>query len=199
MNVTALVTGAAGFVGSHLCEALLDAGDRVVGVDCFTGYYSRSHKEENLAPLRERPGFSFIEADLAEVAMAPLLRTVDDVYHLAGQPGIRVSWGPRFDDYLRHNVTATQRLLDGCRRHPLRKLVYSSSSSVYGEAESVPTSEAAPTRPISSSTASRSRSTETAVRPATSPSSGMPSGRCATSPGLHGAVSPTSAVVRRSR
>lgn len=118
----ALVTGAAGFVGSHLCEALLDAGDQVVGVDCFTGYYSRGHKEENLAPLRERPGFSFIEADLAEVAIV---------------------------DYLRHNVTTTQRLLDECRRHPLRKLVYSSSSSVYGQADSVPTPETSPPRPIS--------------------------------------------------
>jgi nucleoside-diphosphate-sugar epimerase len=149
MDMIALVTGAAGFVGSHLCEALLDAGDQVVGVDCFTGYYSRGHKEENLAPLRERPGFSFIEADLAEVAIAPLLRTVDDVYHLAGQPGVRASWGPHFVDYLRHNVTTTQRLLDECRRHPLRKLVYSSSSSVYGQADSVPTPETSPPRPIS--------------------------------------------------
>lgn len=89
----ALVTGAAGFVGSHLCEALLDAGDQVVGVDCFTGYYSRGHKEENLAPLRERPGFSFIEADLAEVAIAPLLRPSTTSTILPASP----AFGPHGD------------------------------------------------------------------------------------------------------
>ena len=137
----ALVTGAAGFIGSHLCESLLDDGDQVVAVDCFTGNYRRGCKEKNLAPLRARPGFTFIKADLAEVAIAPLLRAVDCVYHIAGQPGVRTSWGPDFADYLRHNVTATQRLLEACRHRPVRKLVYSSSSSVYGDAESFPTPE----------------------------------------------------------
>jgi nucleoside-diphosphate-sugar epimerase len=130
----ALVTGAAGFIGSHLCESLLDDGDQVMAVDCFTGHYRRGCKERNLAPLRARPGFTFIEADLTEVAITPLLRAVDCVYHIAGQPGVRTSWGPDFADYLRHNVTATQRLLEACRHRPVRKLVYSSSSSVYGDA-----------------------------------------------------------------
>jgi nucleoside-diphosphate-sugar epimerase len=147
--MVALVTGAAGFVGSHLCEALLDDGDQVVAVDCFSGYYSRARKEQNLAALHGRPGFSFVEADLTSVAIAPLLRTVDTVYHIAGQPGVRSSWGPPFADYLRHNVLATQRLLDACRGHPLRKLVFSSSSSVYGNAEAAPTPESVPPEPIS--------------------------------------------------
>jgi nucleoside-diphosphate-sugar epimerase len=145
----ALVTGAAGFVGSHLCEALLDDGEQVVGVDCFTDYYARAAKEENLAPLRARPGFAFVEADLSVAPVAPLLADVDRVFHLAGQPGVRASWGPEFADYLRHNITVTQRLLEACRDRPLGKLVYSSSSSVYGDAESHPTPESLRPQPIS--------------------------------------------------
>ena len=147
--MVALVTGAAGFIGSHLCEALVDGGDRVVAVDCFSGYYPRVDKEENLAPLHGRRGFDFVEADLTTVAIAPLLRGVDTVYHVAGQPGVRSSWGPQFVDYVRHNVTATQRLLEACREQPLAKVVFGSSSSVYGEAESFPTPESVPPRPIS--------------------------------------------------
>jgi nucleoside-diphosphate-sugar epimerase len=145
----ALVTGAAGFVGSHLCEALLDDGEQVVGVDCYTGYYARAAKEENLAPLRARPGFAFVEADLSVAPVAPLLADVDRVFHLAGQPGVRASWGPEFADYLRHNITVTQRLLEACKDRPLGKLVYSSSSSVYGDAESHPTPESLRPQPIS--------------------------------------------------
>jgi nucleoside-diphosphate-sugar epimerase len=149
IDMIALVTGAAGFVGSHLCEALLDDGEQVVAVDCFTDYYGRAAKEENLAPLRARPGFSLVEADLSVAPVAPLLADVDRVFHIAGQPGVRASWGPDFADYLRHNVTATQRLLEACKGRPLGKLVYSSSSSVYGDAESHPTPESLRPQPIS--------------------------------------------------
>jgi nucleoside-diphosphate-sugar epimerase len=145
----ALVTGAAGFVGSHLCEALLDNGDEVVGVDAFTDYYSRHRKEQNLAALRMRQRFAFVEADLVEVAVVPLLTGVDRVFHLAGQPGVRASWGPDFAHYVRHNVVATQRLLEACRGRPLHKLVYASSSSVYGDAESYPTPETLRPQPVS--------------------------------------------------
>jgi nucleoside-diphosphate-sugar epimerase len=145
----ALVTGAAGFVGSHLCEALLDDGDEVVGVDAFTDYYSRRRKEQNLAPLRVHPMFAFVEADLAEVTVVPLVAGVDHVFHLAGQPGVRASWGPDFAHYVRHNVVATQRLLEACRGRPLRKLVYASSSSIYGDAESHPTPETLRPQPVS--------------------------------------------------
>lgn len=144
-----LVTGAAGFIGSHLCKALLDNGDEVVGVDSFTDAYSRRCKELNLSPLRARPGFSFVEADLLDVALGSLLGSVECVFHLAGQPGVRASWGSDFSDYVRHNVVATQRLLEACRDRPLRKLVYTSSSSVYGDALSYPTPETLRPQPVS--------------------------------------------------
>jgi nucleoside-diphosphate-sugar epimerase len=147
--MSTLVTGAAGFVGSHLCQALLDDGDRVVGVDAFTGSYSRRRKEQNLARLRGRRGFSFVEADLAEAALGPLLGGVDHVFHIAGQPGVRSSWGQDFPRYVRDNVLTTQRLLEACRGRPLTKLVYASSSSVYGDVESYPTPESLRPQPIS--------------------------------------------------
>jgi nucleoside-diphosphate-sugar epimerase len=145
----ALVTGAAGFVGSHLCTALLDHGAEVVAVDAFTDYYSRQRKEQNLAQVRGRAGCSFVEADLSEAPLAPLMDGVDHVFHLAGQPGARASWGPDFVDYVRHNITATQRLLEACMLHPLRKFVFASSSSIYGDAEAYPTPESLRPQPVS--------------------------------------------------
>jgi nucleoside-diphosphate-sugar epimerase len=145
----ALVTGAAGFVGSHLCTALLDDGADVVAVDAFTDRYSRRRKEQNLAHLRGRAGLNLVEADLSEAALAPLLDGVDCVFHLAGQPGVRASWGPDFVDYVRHNIGATQRLLEACRLRPLRKFVFASSSSVYGNAETYPTPESLRPQPVS--------------------------------------------------
>lgn len=145
----ALVTGAAGFVGSHLCTALLDGGAEVVAVDAFTDYYSRRCKEHNLAHLRGRAGLILHEADLSEAPLAPLLDGVDCVFHLAGQPGVRASWGPDFVHYVRHNITATQRLLEACMLHPLRKFVFASSSSIYGNAEAYPTPESLRPQPVS--------------------------------------------------
>lgn len=145
----ALVTGAAGFVGSHLCEHLLAAGDKVRGVDAFTDFYPRWRKDENLSALHGREGFRLIEDDLVEMPLNPLLDGVDVVYHLAGQPGVRTSWGRDFPAYVRHNVLATQRLLEACRRSPPRKLVYASSSSIYGLAESFPTTESNRPSPVS--------------------------------------------------
>jgi nucleoside-diphosphate-sugar epimerase len=147
--MTVLVTGAAGFVGSTLVELLLDEGHATVGVDAFTDYYPRELKERNLSRLHGRTGFRFVEADLSRVAVAPLLTGVDTVFHLAGQPGVRASWGADFTHYVRNNVVTTQRLLEACRDRRLRKLVYASSSSVYGDAEAYPTPETLRPSPIS--------------------------------------------------
>jgi nucleoside-diphosphate-sugar epimerase len=145
----AVVTGAAGFIGSHLCEHLLARGDRVHGVDAFTDYYSRATKEQNLDRARCHDRFSFIEADLLEMPLAPLFDGADVVYHLAGQPGVRSSWGADFRRYVRENVLVTQRLLEVAATCPPRKLVYASSSSVYGDAQRYPTSERMHPRPVS--------------------------------------------------
>ncbi len=146
---TALVTGCAGFLGSHLAEALLARGRRVVGVDCFTDYYPRRLKEANVARMRGAPQFRFVEADLAAGAVEPLLEGVDVVFHLAAQPGVRHSFGAGFGAYLRHNVDATRRLLEAASTRPLKAFVYASSSSVYGDQERYPCREDAPLRPVS--------------------------------------------------
>jgi UDP-glucuronate 4-epimerase len=134
-----IVTGAAGFIGSHLGEALVQAGHEVVGVDCFTDYYDPAEKERNA------DGLDVLRIDLAEDTLD--LDGVDGVFHLAGQPGVRAS-GDLFPLYLRRNVLATQRVLEACAGHGTR-LVFASSSSVYGEAEAYPTPEDATPRPIS--------------------------------------------------
>jgi nucleoside-diphosphate-sugar epimerase len=144
-----LVTGAAGFIGSHLCEYLLGHHDGVVGIDAFTGNYSRSRKQLNVEPLLGLPGFTFMEADLAHAPLAAVLDGVDIVYHLAGQPGVRPSWGRQFSGYVRNNIEATQRLLEHSKSTPLRKFVFASSSSVYGDAERYPTAETARPQPVS--------------------------------------------------
>ncbi|MGI8968335.1 MAG: NAD-dependent epimerase/dehydratase family protein [Chloroflexota bacterium] len=144
-----LVTGAAGFIGSHLSERLLDEGHEVLGVDAFTDYYDRARKERNVVGLRDRPGFTLIEADLESADLPTLVDDCDVIFHLAGQPGVRGSWGPDFRLYLERNVWATQRLLEAVRGSPLHKFVLASSSSVYGDAERYPTSELDLPRPIS--------------------------------------------------
>ena len=128
----ALVTGAAGFIGSHLSAALLESGATVTGIDCFTDYYPRPLKEANLATLKGRPGFTFIEAALHELDLAAALAGTTHVFHLAAQAGVRKSWGRDFDVYTRNNVEATQRLLEALVGMPIQKYVYASSSSVYG-------------------------------------------------------------------
>lgn len=146
-----LVTGAAGFVGSHLCERLLDEGHEVVGLDAFIDFYPRTKKEANLAGLRSRQGFRFHEADLLRVDLCTLLDGIDFVFHQAGQPGVRGSWGTRFDEYLRNNVLATQRLLEAAKEHrtTIRRVVYASSSSAYGAVPTLPLAEDALPRPFS--------------------------------------------------
>ncbi len=144
-----LVTGVAGFIGSHLAERLLAEGYLVRGVDCFTDYYPRSLKENNLAPLKLDPGFELVEADLFACDVEPLLREIDYVFHQAAQAGVRASWGDSFAIYTANNILATQRLLEAAKDAHLSKLVYASSSSIYGEAEALPTRESALPSPIS--------------------------------------------------
>lgn len=148
---TSLVTGTAGFIGSHLAERLLAEGHTVVGVDCFTDYYPREVKQRNLASLLRQPGFTFVEGDLLALDLPRLLQAHDVrlVFHAAAQPGVRASWGTTFEIYSQHNVLATQRLLEACRAVPVERLVYASSSSIYGDAESLPTPEDTIPRPIS--------------------------------------------------
>ena len=145
----ALVTGCAGFIGSHLTESLLADGHDVLGVDCFSDNYPAPDKLANLGRARAYDAFELRRADLAGADAATLLDGRDVVFHLAAEPGVRSSWGERFDRFLRNNVEATQRLLEAARAGPERRFVYASSSSIYGDSERLPTPEDAPPRPYS--------------------------------------------------
>lgn len=145
----AVVTGAAGFIGSHLCNHLLDHGDEVLGIDSFTDYYNPRRKEKNLTSLRDRRGFVECRLDLTTAPLAMLFERAEVVYHLAGQPGVRGSWGDDFRPYVDRNVLATQRVLEAAREVHLWKVVYASSSSVYGDSETYPTVEDLLPRPVS--------------------------------------------------
>jgi UDP-glucose 4-epimerase len=147
--VRALVTGAAGFIGSHLTGALLDRGATVVGVDCFTDYYPRAIKEHNLGENRGRDGFRFVEAALQTADLPALLDGVTHVFHLAAQAGVRKSWGRDFTTYTVNNVDATQRLLEACVNRPIARFVHASSSSVYGDRAPIPMREDALPQPVS--------------------------------------------------
>lgn len=148
MPPTALVTGAAGFIGSHLTERLLADGVDVVGVDAFTDYYDPTLKRRNLEAALAHPGFRLVELDLGTGDLSALPE-VTVVYHQAAQPGVRASWGAEFAAYTHHNVLATQRLLERYRGASLERFVYASSSSVYGDAERYPTDETLLPRPFS--------------------------------------------------
>ncbi|HEX2988602.1 MAG TPA: NAD-dependent epimerase/dehydratase family protein [Chloroflexota bacterium] len=149
MPLKCVVTGAAGFIGSHLSEALVQRGHDVVGIDCFTDYYPRPAKESNLATLRQSPRFAFVEANLLEYDLNSLLDGVEYVFHQAAQAGVRASWGQNFSVYTENNVLATQRLLEAAKSHPIKRLVYASSSSIYGDAKELPVTEETIPQPIS--------------------------------------------------
>ena len=145
----ALVTGCAGFIGSHLTESLLQDGASVVGVDCFNDNYGRPQKRLNLEQAEDWEGFDFVPIDLARGELHDIVADCDSIFHLAAEPGVRASWGDRFEAYLRNNVLATQHLLEAAASTPEKRFVYASSSSIYGQAERHPTPEAEIPRPFS--------------------------------------------------
>jgi UDP-glucuronate 4-epimerase len=147
--VASLVTGCAGFIGSHLTESLLADGEDVIGVDCFNDNYGRRDKLRNLERAQEWDGFEFVPIDLSRGDLFDLVAECDVVYHLAAEPGVRPSWGQRFEQYVRNNVVATQHLLEAARTAPPHRFVYASSSSIYGQAEEFPTREDVVPRPFS--------------------------------------------------
>jgi UDP-glucuronate 4-epimerase len=147
--VRVVVTGAAGFIGSHLTERLIADGCSVVGVDAFTPYYAAEDKEANLAGLADEPRFELVREDVVTAQLDRILADRPTVVHLAAQPGVRASFGDGFDRYVHDNVLATQRIFESARGAGCHRVVYASSSSVYGEAHSYPSHETSETRPRS--------------------------------------------------
>jgi UDP-glucuronate 4-epimerase len=146
----ALVTGAAGFIGSHLSERLVAEGWSVTGVDAFTEYYDRADKLANLGAIEGAPRFELVEADLTQMDLAPLLADAPVVFHLAAQPGVAPSFGDGFARYTTDNMLATQRVFEAAAAAECPRVVWASSSSVYGDAAAYPCIEGdTPTSPRS--------------------------------------------------
>lgn len=148
-----IVTGVAGFVGSSIADRLLADGHEVIGIDCFIDYYPREAKLMNLESARSQNKFTFLEKNVLDAEIVPVFEGVDFIFHQAAQAGVRASWGESFSIYTDNNILATQRLLELCRsdavRPTLKKVVYASSSSVYGDAETLPTNEDLRPQPVS--------------------------------------------------
>lgn len=144
-----LITGAAGFIGSQLAESCVTRGWSVTGVDCFTDYYDPKIKHANVRRVSDSDLYRLVNLNLATDDIEPLMSEIDVVFHLAAQAGVRASWGREFHNYTESNVTALQRLLEAARGAQLEKFVFASSSSVYGDAAELPTSEQARLAPIS--------------------------------------------------
>lgn len=141
-----LITGCAGFIGSHLTDNLLKEGHEVTGIDCFTDYYSRQVKENNIKNALNHENFTLIEEDIVDLPKFP---EVDYIFHQAAQAGVRASWGKSFDIYTRYNLLATQKLLEYYKDREIKKFVYASSSSIYGNVDELPIREDTPKNPFS--------------------------------------------------
>jgi nucleoside-diphosphate-sugar epimerase len=144
-----VITGVAGFIGSHLAEKLLELGHEVVGVDKFLDNYPRNFKDSNLSQFIGHSSFRFFNDDLVKMDLSGLVNQTDYIFHLAAQPGVRSSWGEEFFHYSHNNILATQLLLEACKQVKVRKFVYASSSSVYGDTDDLPMRESGGTRPVS--------------------------------------------------
>jgi nucleoside-diphosphate-sugar epimerase len=145
-----IVTGAAGFIGSHVVETLLKQGKKVIGIDEFNDYYDPALKRKNIAHLQNHPNFQLIEGDIQFLDWRTLLKDVEVVYHQAAQAGVRASWGKGFRAYTERNINATQVLLEAAKdAKDLKRLVFASTSSVYGDAETLPTHEEICPKPVS--------------------------------------------------
>ena len=149
MGSNILITGAAGFIGSHLAEKLTELDHYVIGVDCFTDYYPKKIKEQNLSKLLKGKSFVFREKDLFTADLEEILSGVDIIFHEAAQAGVRASWGANFEIYTRNNIQVTQRLLEAAKEKPIKKIVFASSSSVYGDCKDLPMREDSRLSPIS--------------------------------------------------
>jgi UDP-glucose 4-epimerase len=141
-----LVTGCTGFIGSHLTEKLLRDGHEVIGIDCFTDYYSREIKENNIQEALSDKNFTFLEKDIINLSTFP---DVDYVFHQAAQAGVRASWGKSFEIYTENNILVTQKLLEYYKDRNLNKFVFASSSSIYGNTDELPISEDTHKKPFS--------------------------------------------------
>jgi len=145
----ALVTGTVGFIGSTLTEKLLKEGYEVIGVDCFIDYYSRKLKEKNMESFIYNDNFTFIEKSILDIDLKELLKDIDYIFHQAAQAGVRASWGEDFEIYSDNNIMGTQKLLEAAKENDIKKFVYASSSSVYGDTDNLPMKETNRLQPVS--------------------------------------------------